>query len=143
MKLTQVSVFLENSKGRLCEVCKLLGNNAINIRALNVADSKDFGILRMVVKDPEKALKVLKLAKITATKTDVIAVEVDDAPGGLAKILKVLNDSDINVEYMYGFVEKRSGKALMVLRIEAIDNAIEMLKKNGINLLTKAQIEEL
>ena len=143
MKLTQVSVFLENTKGRLYEVCKLLGNNGVNIRAINIADSKDFGILRMVVNDPEKALKVLKLAKITATKTDVVAVEVDDEPGGLAKMLKVLNDGDINVEYMYGFVEKASDKALMVLRIEAIDDAIAAFKKIGINLLTKAQIEEL
>ena len=143
MKLIQVSVFLENSKGRLYEVCKLLGNNGINIRAINIADSKDFGILRMVVNDPEKAMNVLRLAKITATKTDVIAVEVDDAPGGLAKILKVLNDNDINVEYMYGFVEKASDKALMVLRIEDIDKAISELKNKGINLLSKAQIEKL
>ena len=143
MKLTQVSVFLENKKGRLFEVCRVLGENGVNIRALNVADSKDFGIVHMVVSDTDKALKAFKSAGLTARQTEVVGVEVDDRPGGLAKVLKTIDDADINIEYMYGFVEKASDKALMVFRFDNIDKAIDVLKKHGIGILKKEQIASL
>ncbi len=143
MKLTQVSVFMENIRGRLFDVCKLLGENQINIRALNVADTQDFGILRMVVNDAEKALQVLKAAGHTANRTEIVAVEVSDRPGGLAEILGILNAEDINVEYMYGFVEKSSEKALMVFRFVDTEKAVEVLKKYGIGMLKKDQIADL
>ena len=136
MKLTQISVFLENRKGRLLDVCTLLGENKINIRALTIGDNDDFGVLRVVVDLPTEALAALRSAGFAANITDVVAVEVDDAPGGLANVLKVLNDNEINVEYMYGFVEKRADKALLVFRFEDTEKAIEVLKKNGVRLFS-------
>lgn len=143
MKLTQISVFLENNQGRLYEVCKLLGDNSINIRALTVAESKEYGILRLVVNDPVQALKVLKKANFTATETEVVAVEVEDQPGGLAAILKIFSSNKINVEYMYGFVEKASDKALMVFRFDDVNNALKVLQKNNISILNQEKIIKL
>lgn len=134
MKIKQLSVFLENRSGRLYELCDLLGRNKINIRALTIAESPEFGIVRMVVDKSEDATKILKANSFVANITDIVAVEVDDAPGGLASILKVLNDNKINIEYMYGFVEKSRKKALMVFRFEETDKAIETLKNNGIGI---------
>lgn len=135
MKITQISIFLENKEGRIYDVCRLLGEKNINIRALNLADSEQFGILRMVVDKPEAALEVLKKAEFTAKITDIVAVEVPDIPGGLALILKVIHENKLNVEYMYGFVEKSSNQALMVFRFENMDNAVEKLSKNGVKII--------
>ena len=143
MKITQLSVFLENRKGRLYDVCALLGKNKINIRALTVAESEDFGVLRMVVDRPQEALNLLRQNNFTANFTEIVAVEVDDRPGGLAKILKLLQDNNINIEYMYGFVEKFSNKALLVFRFENINKALEVLKKNKIKIVPKTQIVKL
>ncbi len=134
MKLSQISVFLENRKGRLFEVAKLLGQSSINIRALSVAESESFGILRIVVDRPEDAVAVLKDNGFTAKITDIVAVEVDDKPGGLAEILRIVGDSGLNVEYMYAFVEKNSDKALMVFKFDEPDKAINILTTNGINI---------
>jgi hypothetical protein len=138
MKITQVSVFLENRKGRLLEVCSLLGKHNINIRALNVAESEGFGVLRIVVDKPQEAVEILKKENLVANLTDVVAAEVEDKPGGLAKVLEVLNKNNINVEYMYGFMEKFSDKALLVFRFDDPQKAAEALKKNGINIVTEA-----
>ncbi len=143
MKIKQISIFLENRKGRLYDVCSLLGKNDINIRALNVAETESFGILRIVVDKPEAAIKVFKEANITAKITDVIAIEVEDRPGGLADILKILADEDVNIEYMYGFVEKSSDKALMVLRFDDVDKAAKVLKKHNIKIVTEQGVREL
>ncbi|MDD5613985.1 MAG: ACT domain-containing protein [Candidatus Omnitrophica bacterium] len=142
MKLTQISVFLENRKGRLHEVCVLLSENRVNIRALTIAESEDFGILRMVVDRPDSALQALKKNGFSAQLTDVVAIEVDDEPGGLAKILKVLTDKNINIEYMYAFVEKLSDKAVLVFRFEDTDLAVKVLKGSGIKILRK-EVEEI
>jgi hypothetical protein len=143
MKIKQISIFLENRKGRLYDVCSLLGKNDINIRALNVAETESFGILRIVVNKPDVAIKVFKDADIVAKITDVIAIEVDDRPGGLADILKVLADEDVNIEYMYGFVEKSSDRALMVFRFDDVDKAAAILKKHNIRIVTEQSVREL
>ncbi len=143
MKLTQISIFLENRKGRLYEVCSLLGKNKINIRALNIAETPEFGILRIVVDRPEDAVKLLKENGFVANLTDIVAVEVEDRPGGLASILKIFSDNNINLEYMYGFVEKSSDKALLVFRFDEPDKAIEVLLKNKIKIIGKKDISEL
>ena len=143
MKITQISVFLENRKGRLYEVCSLLGKNKINIRALTIAETPEFGILRIVVDKPQEAIKILKNNGFTANLTDIVAVEVEDKPSGLAGILKILSAGDINVEYMYGFLEKASDKALLVFRFEEPDKAIKILRKNKVKVINKGDIVNL
>lgn len=143
MKVKQVSVFLENKSGRLAEVTSVLGQNNINIRALAIADTSDFGILRMIVSDPEKAYRVLKEAGFTASMTDVLAVEVEDRPGGLAAVLKVLEEAGINIEYIYAFLEKSSQDALVVFRVEQLEEAIRVLGEKGISLLPAEKVYNL
>jgi len=143
MKITQISVFLENRKGRLFQVCSLLGDNEINIRALTVAETESFGVLRIVVDKPDMAVKLLHENGFVANFTDVIAVEVSDEPGGLAEVLKVFADNDVNVEYMYGFVEKFSDQALLVFRFEDTERAGNILAKNKIKIVTQAEIKGL
>lgn len=143
MKLTQISIFLENRKGRLYEVCSLLGKSKINIRALTVAESEEFGILRIVVDKPAIAAAALKKNGFVASLTDIVAVEVDDKPGGLSNILRVFSQSNVNVEYMYGFVEKKSDKALLVFRFDEPDKAIELLRKKKIKVVGSKEIGDL
>ena len=141
MKITQVSVFLENKKGRLLEVCSLLGKHNINIRALNVAESEGFGVLRIVVDKPHQAVEFLKKNNLVANLTDVVAVEVEDKPGGLAQVLEVLSKNNINIEYMYGFVERHSNNALMVFRFDEPEKAAKTLLDNGITVVRQAQLQ--
>lgn len=137
MKITQISVFLENRKGRLLEVCSILGDNNINILALTIAETEDFGIARMIVNKPEDAVKILKEKSFAANITDVVIVEVEDKPGGLAKILGVLDKNNINLEYMHTFIKKTSENAYMVFRFDDPDQAISVLKDNKINIIEK------
>lgn len=143
MKITQISVFLENRKGRLYEVCSLLGRNEINIRALTVAETESFGVLRIVVDKSDAAVTVLRDNGFVANFTDVVAVEVGDRPGGLATVLKIFAENDVNIEYMYGFVEKFSDQALLVFRFENADLAQEILAKHSISVVTAKEIEGL
>lgn len=143
MKLTQISVFLENRKGRLAEICGKLGQAGINIRALTIAETETFGVLRMVVDKPEEAIEVFRKENITANLTDVVAVEVPDTPGGLANVLDILSDHDVNVEYMYGFVEKFSEKALLVFRFDDPVAAHQVLTSGGVNVVTLEDIQGL
>ena len=143
MKITQISVFLENRKGRLYDVCSLLGDNDINIRALTIAETESFGVLRIVVDDSEKAVKLLGDSGFVANFSDVVAIEVGDKPGGLASVLKIFADNDVNIEYMYGFVEKFSDKALLVFRFEDADAAQEILAKHDVPVVTKKDISGL
>jgi len=143
MKITQISVFLENRKGRLCEVCSLLGENNINIRALTIAETESFGVLRIVVDKPDIAVKTLKQNNFVANVTDVIAVEIADSPGGLAEVLKVLSDNDVNIEYMYGFLEKFSENALLVFRFEDTTHAQKILAENNIKIVAEEEIKGL
>jgi len=134
MKIRQISVFIENKVGRILEITEILGNNNINIRALSLAETSDFGILRMIVNDIEKALEVLREKKFIVKESFVVAVEVPDRPGGLAHVLKVLAGKKINVEYMYAFFEKPEDRALLIFRFENPDEAIEVLTSNGIQV---------
>jgi hypothetical protein len=135
MKVEQISIFIENKSGRLAEIAGNLGDAGINIRALSLADTTDFGILRLIVDDVEKAKTILKDRGFTVSKTEVIAVEVPDRPGGLAAILHALDQERINVEYMYAFVERCGGNAVIIFRFDEIDKAISTLKANNFNIL--------
>jgi hypothetical protein len=145
MKVQQISIFLENKSGRLSEVTRVLGDNGINIRALSLADTTDFGILRLIVNDTDKANNVLKENGFTVGKTDVIAVEVDDNPGGLARILGILNKENINVEYMYAFVERSQDNAVIIFRFDDqyTDRAIKLLQEAGITVLDGGKVYSL
>jgi hypothetical protein len=143
MTLKQISVFLENKKGRLAQVVGLIAAEKINIRALSLADTTDFGVLRLIVNDPEKCFAVLKDNSFVAQQTDVIAVEVPDRPGGLQQILQVFDAGGVNIEYMYAFVEKKSDNAIVIFRIEQPDLAIQVLEKNKISVLSPDVISKL
>jgi len=143
MKIIQISVFLENRKGRLYEVCRLLGDHQISIRALHIAEATDFGVLRMVVDQPDAAQKVLRDHNFVANRTDVVAVEVSDQPGGLADVLQILTKEDLNVEYMYAFVEKRSDRALVVFRFDDTEKALRLLATHHINVVRQAELAGL
>ena len=135
MKVKQLSVFMENRAGRLAEVVRLLGVAGINIRALSLADTSDFGILRLIVNNVDKAVKVLRDSNHTVSLTDVVAVEVPDEPGGLARVMDPLSEAGVNVEYMYAFVEKATDKAVVIFRFESIEAALKALAKAGISVL--------
>jgi len=143
MKLKQISVFLENRKGRLWEALDALAKAEINIRALSIADTSEFGILRLIVPDPDRAMKILVKGSFTVRENNVVAIEVGDRPGGLANALKVLSDADINVEYLYAFVQKSGEKAVVVLRTENTDAGIKALKAGGISILSAEQVYAL
>jgi hypothetical protein len=135
MKVEQISIFLENKAGRLAEVAGVLGDADINIRALALADTTDFGILRLIVNDHEKAKQVLKENGFTVGRTEVVAVEVDDRPGGLNRILKILFEAGINVEYMYAFVQQSGQNAVLIFRFDDIDNAVDVLMRHGVTVI--------
>lgn len=140
MKVKQISIFLENKSGRLAQVTKVLGEKNINIRALSLADTTDYGILRLIVNDPDTALDVLKQEGFAVRSTDVVAIQVSDHPGGLAAILKALEDLGVNIEYMYAFVGKSQENAVVVFKIQGIDLAIPVLQTNGVRLLNGDEI---
>ncbi len=140
MRVRQLSIFLENRSGRLAEVTGVLGEASINIRALSLADTSDFGILRVIVNDPDKAVRVLEENGFTVTETDVLAVEVEDKPGGLARIMKILNDQGVDVEYMYAFMEKLTDNALLIFRIEDIEGAIKICRDHGVKILLEKEV---
>ena len=143
MKVNQISIFVENKSGRLAEVTKVLGDEGINIRALSLADTADFGILRLIVNDSARAVAVLKSKQFTVSMTEVVAVEVPDRPGGLADILGILEQEKINVEYMYAFVQKSAGNAIIIFRFDEIEKAISTLTKEGIRILSGEEVYAL
>ena len=131
MQAEQISIFLENKAGRLSEVTGILSENGVNIRALSLADTTDFGVLRLIVDDNTKAEEVLKKGDFTVRKTKVVAVEVQDQPGGLHSILEALFKAGINVEYMYAFVRQSGSNAVMIFRFDQPDEAIRVLSETG------------
>jgi hypothetical protein len=143
MLVKQISIFLENKSGRLAEVTRILGTNDIDISALSIADTTDFGILRLIVNKPEKAEEILKDNGFTVSCTSVIAIAVADRPGGLALALDILDREAIGIEYMYAFVGKSSDEALVILRVEDPDRAIESLTRNNVRVLSSSAVYEL
>lgn len=135
MKVEQISIFLENRAGRLTDVTRVLSEAGVNIRALSLADTSDFGILRLIVTDHERAKEALKEHGFTVGRTSVVAVEVDDGPGGLHHILELFSSSQINVEYMYAFVQQSGKNAVLIFRFDRTDQAIEILQKNSIRII--------
>lgn len=143
MMIKQISIFVENKPGRLKAMTNILKENNIDIRALSIADTKDFGILRLIVNDPEKACNALKNADCTVTITDVLAVGVNDCPGGLAKVMDTLYENSISVEYMYAFVSKSENIAYVILRVADNKYAADVLNNAGIKLLTSQEIYDM
>ena len=131
----QLSIFLENKAGRLAEVTQTLSEAGVNIRALSLADTSDFGILRIIVNDHEKAKAVLKEKGFTLGRTAVVAAEVDDRPGGLHRILSLVSEYGINVEYMYAFVQQNSANATLIFRFDKVEKAIEVLTANNVRII--------
>ena len=136
MKIEQLSIFLENKAGRLSEVTSVLAGAGINLRALSLADTSDFGILRLIVDDTDKAKDLLKDSGFTVGCTSVVAVELEDKPGGLNRILQILREEGINVEYMYAFVQSEGRNATMIFRFNRTDQAIDILSSRGITLIS-------
>ncbi|MBR0471588.1 MAG: acetolactate synthase [Methanosphaera sp.] len=134
MAIKQLSVFLENKQGRLWKALNTLKTENIDIRALSIADTSDFGILRIIVSDTKKAKEALE-KEFAVSIADVLAIEVEDQPGGLEAALLLLNDNNVNVEYIYAFVEKKTSKALVVLRTEDNELSLSLLKDNGFSVV--------
>lgn len=135
MKLKQISVAIENSPGRLFEVTNALGEAGINLRALSLVDTGDFGVLRLLVSDVATTRQIMMEKHMPAHVDDVVAAEIEDKPGSLAKVLKPILDANVNVMYMYAFIGVSSGRAIMIFRFSDNDKAIEILQENGVRLL--------
>ena len=142
MKIHQLSMFLENKPGRLSEPCRLLADADINILTLSLADTQQFGILRLIVKDWERAKEVLERAGAVVNITEVVATEVEDKPGGLTKILEVIEQAGLNIEYMYAFTVRSDDKAVLVFRFDNPDLAITALQAAGVNVVGGVELYE-
>jgi len=140
MKIHQLSLFLENKPGRLIEPCRLLAGAGIDMRTLTMADTAQFGILRMIVSDWERAQTLLNQAGFVANIVEVVAVEVPDRPGGLAEILELFQGTDVNIEYMYAFPTGSIDRAVLIFRFDKPDDAIARLQGAGINVLESVEV---
>lgn len=140
MFVKQISVFVENKFGRMAEILNALAEKSIDISALSLADTSEFGILRLIVDKPELAVEVLKDEGVIVKLSDVLAIAVDDTPGGLSKALNVLTEANVVIEYMYAFIGKADGKAMTVIRVDDEPKAIDALKNGGVALLTTEDI---
>ncbi len=140
MKVEQIAIFLENKSGRMADITAILAQNGINIRAMSLADTADFGILRLIVNDTEKARNVLKDSGFTVGTTQVLVVEVGDKPGGLAHVLKVIKEGGLNIEYMYAFTQRSGETGLIIFRFDELDRAIDILAKEQIRLLSGDEV---
>ena len=135
MLVKQISVFLENKSGRLADVANVLAEKGIDIRAMSIADTTDFGILRLIVNDPDKALIALESEGFAVSTTEVIAVGIPDSPGGLSYVLNFFKEKCIDIEYLYAFITKYHDKATVILKIDATQEAIDILKAHDIQIL--------
>ncbi|AKJ63774.1 ACT domain-containing protein [Kiritimatiella glycovorans] len=140
MNLKQLSVFIENRPGGVSQPCRTLADEGINIITLSLADTEQFGILRLVVREWEKARDALETAGFVVKVTEVLATEVSDRPGGLAEILDALEEKGVNVEYMYAFTLKRGGQAVLIFRFDDMDRALEILRERGFNVLDGVEL---
>lgn len=136
MIIRQISIFLENVSGRLAEVTKILAKNNINLRAMTIADTADFGILRIVADRPEEALKALVAGGFTAKETDVLGVEVEDRPGGLAHVMEIFQKNRVNIEYLYVSLERNKEKAVVIFKVEDIAHGMKIAEENKLNAVS-------
>lgn len=143
MIIKQLSVFVENKKGRLAEITKAIAAADVDIRALSIADTTDFGILRLIVNKPDVAAAALKEKGITVSVTNVIAVGINDTPGAFSVPMQILADADIDVEYMYAFITRKSEKAYVILRVADNDAAAKVLADKGVEILTEEEFHEM
>lgn len=143
MKIKQLSVFLENKPGQLNIPCKAIANAGLNILTLSLADTHQFGILRLILEEPDKGKAALEAAGCVVNVTEVVAVIVPDQPGGLANILDLIEKANINLEYMYAFTARKKDQAVLVFRFEDPENAIAILQKSGVNILDRVELFDL
>ncbi len=140
MKIKQLSIFVENKAGRLAEITKTISASGIDIRAISVADTSDFGILRLIVDNPDKAVESLRAANMTVSLTEVIGVGIQDKPGEFAGVMALLAKAGVTIEYLYAFISRDKGKASVILRVDDNDKAIGVLQKEGVQLLSSEAI---
>ena len=140
MQIQQLSIFVENKSGRLAEITRVLGDANIDIRAISIADTSDFGILRLIVDKPDEAVEALKNAGMTVSLTGVIAIGINDKPGEFAKAMAILAQEKIGIEYMYAFISRDKGKAFVILRVDDDGRAVNVLKAQDITILTAEEI---
>jgi len=143
MAIKQLSIFIENKPGRLAEVTDIIGDSGIDVRALSIADSTDFGILRLIVDDPDKASSILTEKGMVVSLTDVIAIGIPDAPGAFAKEIAQLSKNGVDLEYMYAFVSRKQNEAYAIIRAKDPDKAAEVLKSNGVAILAVDDIYKM
>jgi hypothetical protein len=141
--IKQISIFVENKSGRMARVARTLADAGVNIRALTIAEAGDFGVIRMVVDDTEKGYKALHDDGFTVSETDVLAVELKDVPGGLYEIANTLGMNNVNVDYAYAFVTAKAELAMLILRVDDIRRATEVLSEAGVRLATKGEIQNI
>ena len=143
MKIEQLSIFLQNRMGSLSKPLEVLSEAGVNIKAMCMADTSEFGILRLVVDDPLKGKEALEENNFLVKLTDIIGVEMNDAPGGLTSVLKVIKDHEIDLEYLYAFTHEKAGKAILLLHADDIDELIEVLKTNNITIVPSREVYNL
>lgn len=142
-EIKQISLFVENRPGRMSKVSKTLSDAGVNIRAMTIAEAGDFGVIRMVVDNPDKGYKVLHDSGFTVSVTDVLAVEMKDTPGGLYEIVDTLGVNKINVDYAYAFVTAKAERAMLILRVDDLPRAKQALSSKGVKIATKDEIQEI
>lgn len=143
MTINQLSIFVENKAGTVAEITKSIASAGVSIRALSVADTQEFGILRLIVSDVEKAREALHANDCVVSVTKVIGVEIPDVAGGLSSVLELMSENNINVEYLYAFITISGQHAYVVLRVEDNEKAAKILSENGVKLVTQADIDAL
>ena len=143
MTIDQISVFVENKPGRLAEITEILGEANVDLRAMSIADTSEFGILRIIVNEPQTALEVLKKEGCVVSITPVLAVEIEDKPGSLASIVRILADEGVSVEYMYAYITRRVENAYVIFKVEDIPASVAIFEKHGIKTASSKEIYEI
>lgn len=133
MKINQISIFLENTAGRIADVTKVLKDNGVDLRAAMIADTADFGILRIITNNPDKTIEVLKNAKFTTRITEVLAVRVSDKVGALHDVMELFQKNNINIEYLYASLDKMDDSAMLVFKVADVEKGLELIEKNGLS----------
>lgn len=142
-EIKQISLFVENKPGRMAKVSKTLSDADVNIRALTIAEAGDFGVIRMVVDNPDKGYRVLRENAFTVSMTDVLAVEMKDTPGGLYEIVNTLGENGVNVDYAYAFVTSKAQRAMLILRVDDIAKARKVLSEKGVKIATEEEVQAI